>query len=182
MTKRLVLFVGVLLLGFGVSSAGAGSARATDDGSLFPHPVKAFKGDQCVEPVDVMRRNHWKYLKHQRDETVRQGIRGAKYSLRQCIECHAVPDKEAGGARTVRVFCGECHKFAAVNIDCFQCHTTKPENVKSSDAMPTGPLPPGHPTMNKAASGRDVPWTRKTPLADLGQVQKEGSPCDVRLQ
>lgn len=128
----------------------AGTASAEDSGVPLPHPAKAFKGDQCVEPVDVIRRKHPDFLKHQRDETVKDGIRGKKYSLVDCVECHAVPDPEAGGARTVRTFCNECHKYAAVSIDCFQCHTTKAET-----AALKGPLPPNHPKQSAALG----PWS-----------------------
>ncbi|MBL6959341.1 MAG: hypothetical protein ISR52_10200 [Rhodospirillales bacterium] len=95
----------------------------------LPHPVKAVKGSQCVEPVDTMRREHMNFLKHQRDDTLRGGIRGAKHSLRQCIDCHAIPDpKGASKDRTVGPFCTSCHEYAAVSIDCFQCHTAKAED------------------------------------------------------
>jgi hypothetical protein len=66
------------------------------------------------------------YLEHQRDETVRKGIRAGKYSLGKCITCHATPDAQAGGAETIRPFCAQCHAYAALRIDCFECHTSKP--------------------------------------------------------
>lgn len=90
----------------------------------LPTLAKAFKGDQCVEPADIMRRQHMTYLDHQRDETVREGIRGNKYSLQQCIECHATaaPDVAGGTVRTLKPFCAECHAYAAVSLDCFACH------------------------------------------------------------
>lgn len=102
----------------------AGPALA-DGGVPMPHPAKAFKGEKCVEPNDDMRRNHMNYLKHQRDETLREGVRGQKYSLNQCIDCHAVksPDVAGGKVRTLKPFCKECHSYAAVSIDCFACHT-----------------------------------------------------------
>ena len=92
----------------------------------LPAPVRAAKGAQCVEPVEDMRRNHMNYLTHERDETVHKGIRGRKHSLKACVECHAVPDKAAAGARTIEPFCSECHRYAAVRMDCFQCHTGSP--------------------------------------------------------
>ncbi|HEY9162958.1 MAG TPA: hypothetical protein VIN57_00005, partial [Magnetovibrio sp.] len=111
----------------------------------LPNPAKAFKGTECVEPVDSMRRNHMTFLMHQRDETLREGIRGNKYSLNQCIECHAVtsPDVAGGKVRTLKPFCSECHSYAAVSIDCFQCHTgaAAPEGAMSST------MPEGHPAV-----------------------------------
>lgn len=92
-----------------------------------PKPPRAAKGTECVEPVEDMRRNHMVYLDRERDETVHKGIRGRKYSLKGCVECHAVPDPAAGGARTVIPFCADCHRYVAVKIDCFSCHAATPE-------------------------------------------------------
>ena len=126
-------------LGLALVMGVAASMPASAEGRVpLPAPAKAFKGEQCVEPAAVMRREHGNYLLHQRDETVKDGIRGNKYSLRGCIECHAVPDKMAGGERTVAPFCGECHQYAAVTINCFECHTNKPESIKASGVMPAG--------------------------------------------
>ncbi len=115
-----VFFVSLAALLGGVPEVWAGEGRV-------PLPVlpKA-KGEQCVAPAEDMRRNHANYLLHQRDETMRKGIRSNKYSLKECVACHASPDAEAGGADTIRPFCAECHDYAAVKIDCFECHTTKP--------------------------------------------------------
>jgi hypothetical protein len=102
--------------------------QGTEDGRTpLPHPSTAFKGEQCVEPVAVMRRQHMNFLLHQRDETVRDGIRGKKYSLRGCIDCHATPDDSSHGARTVQGFCDACHDYASVEITCFECHSDRAE-------------------------------------------------------
>ena len=66
----------IILVGFAISSV-----QAKHGNIPLPHPAKATGGDQCVEPSDIMRRNHMTYLMHQRDETVIKGIRGKKYSL-----------------------------------------------------------------------------------------------------
>jgi len=93
------------------------------------------RGEQCVEPVDIMRRDHFEFLKHQRDKTVREGIRTPRHSLAGCIDCHV--DKDAQG-RFVPVnakgqFCQSCHVYAAVKIDCFSCHAARPsERVSQS--------------------------------------------------
>ena len=100
----------------------------TEDGRTpLPNPNTAFKGDRCVEPVEGMRRQHMTYLLHQRDQTVRGGIRGQKYSIRGCIDCHAGPEESAGGARSVGGFCDACHDYAAVEITCFECHSDQAE-------------------------------------------------------
>jgi len=105
-------------------------AAAADEGGRTPKPVieRAAQGAQCVAPAAEMRRNHMDLLKHQRDDTVRGGIRGAKYSLKDCIDCHA--SKTTGSvAKTQDNFCVACHSYAAVTIDCFECHSAKPRSV-----------------------------------------------------
>lgn len=90
--------------------------------------VSKGKGEQCVEDTDFMRRNHMEMLKHQRDETMHNGIRTKKYSLNECISCHVQPD-EKGEVATIdspEHFCASCHNYAAVNIDCFNCHADRP--------------------------------------------------------
>ncbi len=81
-------------------------------------------GGHCVENPGYMRQNHMHMLKHQRDETVRQGIRGGKFSLSECVNCHASkPDDNVLGGSAH--FCQGCHEYAAVKIDCFECHSSK---------------------------------------------------------
>ena len=131
--------LGFVLVAFGIGSGLlAPSAQAGE--VPLPKPAKAFKGEQCVEPTDVMRRDHMEFLKHQRDETLREGVRGNKYSLNACIDCHAVtsPDVAGGKVRTLKPFCAECHSYAAVSIDCFQCHSGAVQpGIGSQSALPS---------------------------------------------
>jgi hypothetical protein len=113
----------------------AASAGAADDGGRTPKPVivKARSGTQCVEPPEVMRRQHMSFLKHQRDDTVHGGIRGAKHSLKGCVDCHA--SGETGSvAKAPGDFCSSCHHYAAVKIDCFECHASKPAKLAQGSA------------------------------------------------
>lgn len=80
------------------------------------------KGGQCVEDPQWMRKNHMNLLKHQRDETVRKGIRDEKLSLNNCIECHASTVDDSVIARDDS-FCVACHRYEAVKTDCFECHS-----------------------------------------------------------
>ena len=93
-----------------------------------PEPAKG-RGEKCVEPTDWMRRNHMKALMHKRDETVHQGIRSPKFSLKGCIDCHQVKgdDGKAVTAADPKHFCRTCHDYAAVRMDCFECHASRPE-------------------------------------------------------
>ena len=80
----------------------------------------------CVEPTEEMRRNHMRHLLHQRDDTVHKGIRTQQYSLEQCINCHISEAADAPRVSSEQHFCNSCHTYAAVSIDCFQCHADRP--------------------------------------------------------
>ena len=86
------------------------------------------KGEQCVEPTQVMRERHWEFILHQRDETVHKGIRTARHSLKNCLECHVQPDEDGRHPRASEPthFCTSCHVFAGIRIDCFECHADRP--------------------------------------------------------
>jgi len=88
---------------------------------------------QCVEATEVMRRDHMKLLLHQRDRTMREGIRTSKHSLAACVECHA--STKTGSVLGEQGFCESCHRYASVKLDCFECHAAKPERV-SAQARP----------------------------------------------
>ena len=97
-------------------------------GTPLPDIPKAVKGEQCVEETGFMRKNHMELLMHQRDETMHEGIRTKKHSLKNCFTCHIVRDENNKPVTVAdpRHFCRECHDYAAVKIDCFQCHSSTP--------------------------------------------------------
>jgi hypothetical protein len=81
-------------------------------------------GGQCVKDTQWMRKNHMHLLKHQRDETVRKGIREDQDALKNCVNCHASKSDNSVIARADS-FCVACHRYEAVSIDCFECHASK---------------------------------------------------------
>ena len=129
--ERLIFVVSLMVLAVlaGIVGAHAGDVPA-------PAVPKAI-GGACVAPPDVMRRDHMAMLKHGRDLTVREGERVEGGRLTGCVSCHAVSDGK-GAAVTVsspQHFCRACHDFAAVKIDCFECHASRPEQpAKATDA------------------------------------------------
>lgn len=103
------------------------------------------QGEACVADTAFMRRNHMSMLRHQRDETMRQGIRGNLYSLEECVACHAVagPDGMPLTVSSPQHFCRACHDYAAVSIDCFQCHASRPESGLAAAGLErSGGAPP----------------------------------------
>ena len=77
-----------------------GSVRAAD---ATPKPtIRIASEGSCIAPPEEMRRNHMEMLKHQRDRTLRQGMRGEKASLNECIACHASNLMQVAQAQTKR--------------------------------------------------------------------------------
>jgi len=107
------------------AAAGSSSPATTDERGLQPQVEKA-RGSQCVDEPAFMRRNHMKLLTHQRNDTLRGGIRTGKYSLKACVACHASQTSQSVNAEPGD-FCQSCHNYAAVKIDCFECHANTPE-------------------------------------------------------
>jgi hypothetical protein len=100
------------------------TAVHASDKSPVPH-LDIGKGGQCVvEDHALMRKTHMNLLKHQRDETMHKGIRGQKNSLADCVECHA-GNTTNSVLGSNEAFCQGCHTYAAVKLDCFECHTSK---------------------------------------------------------
>jgi hypothetical protein len=83
--------------------------------------IKIERGEACVAPTAEMRRGHMDMLLHQRDLTMRQGLREPRFSLKNCVDCHA--SRETGSVLGKEGFCSSCHEYAAVKMDCFECHT-----------------------------------------------------------
>jgi len=104
------------------------STGAATGGGLYPDIPKAV-GAPHPEGNDYMRINHMRMLSHDRDETMYNGNRSVKASIKECVACHAVmgPDALPIPVQEEGHFCRNCHEFAAVKVDCFQCHNSKPE-------------------------------------------------------
>jgi hypothetical protein len=121
----------------GLDGAEAATEKESSDNGVLLPVIPRGRGDNCVADTQFMRRNHMTMLRHQRDETMREGIRGKQYSLMECVSCHAVtgPDAMPVTVDSPEHFCRACHDYAAVSIDCFQCHASRPD---------TGPEAGGH--------------------------------------
>ena len=109
------------------------SAAAQADGGLLPE-IPAAKGERCVEPTEVMRRQHMDFILHQRDQTVHRGIRTEKHRFVNCINCHVQARADGTYPRYADAdhFCESCHRFSSVNMDCFQCHADRPVEAYGS--------------------------------------------------
>ncbi|MCY4219566.1 MAG: Hdr-like menaquinol oxidoreductase cytochrome c subunit [Gammaproteobacteria bacterium] len=101
------------------------------------------KGEQCIEPTEIMRKQHMQFLFHDRDLTMREGDRSIRHSLVDCVECHtqvnqqqkAIPINASGQ------FCAVCHEAVSVKIDCFSCHANIPDSSSGYSGFMNSGLP-----------------------------------------
>jgi hypothetical protein len=144
------LFVLTTLCALGLS--GLLTASAAEDAPAgvviagrVPLPlIEPARGERCVAETAYMRRNHMKLLSHQRDDTVHLGERTAAFSLKACIDCHASASTGSVAASASN-FCQSCHAYAAVKLDCFECHSSKPADeggVSPHGATPAATMQP----------------------------------------
>ena len=110
------------------------------------------KDGKCVEDTDLMRRDHMKFILHQRDQTVHAGIRTEKHSLKNCVNCHASSKTQSVLGK--EGFCESCHSYASVSIDCFSCHTSSPEKKATAraSAVASGEKSPEHMMTSRPAT------------------------------
>ncbi len=123
----LLLAITILFCAIGITIA-----YADGDHPDIPAPKQNYDEETlCVEPVEVMRKQHFEFVLDHRDQTVIDGIRTKKHSLNECIDCHITANQQGNYARYSEDthFCASCHQYAAVNIDCFQCHADRPEEA-----------------------------------------------------
>ena len=135
MHKALITIAGTAIAFTAIASSGEKPSFAPD----VPHPTNG--STECVQPEDEMKKNHMKYILHQRDATMHEGIRTKTYSLKECINCH-VPKNSEVRFGDDKHFCSSCHNYAGVSIDCFQCHMDRPmgENPHKSNAQASKPV------------------------------------------
>ncbi|QFY89775.1 hypothetical protein D5125_09900 [Magnetovirga frankeli] len=111
------------------------AGQGAPSGAGVPGTSKAEQaGATCVRPTEEMRRYHMDLIQHERDRTVREGIRVTDGSLAGCVDCHSRQDanQQPVAIDAEGEFCQGCHGFTAVNITCFQCHSSVPATVSAS--------------------------------------------------
>ena len=76
----------------------------------------------------VMIRNHPRFLFTFRSDVLHHGAKSPNDNLERCVTCHVVKDKAGQPVdfHNPTHFCVACHNKAAVTIDCFECHNSKP--------------------------------------------------------
>ncbi|MFQ6122474.1 MAG: sulfate reduction electron transfer complex DsrMKJOP subunit DsrJ [Dehalococcoidales bacterium] len=115
----LIIFLGLITIPVWYIMA---SGKAT----YVPEPEIVTEEKQCIEATQYMRDKHMDLLDDWRKSVVREGIRtyvasdGREYNMSlsgTCMECHSNKAE----------FCDQCHDYAAVKPDCWDCHNPPEE-------------------------------------------------------
>jgi hypothetical protein len=111
-----------------------------------PAPIVHPSSGECIEPVEVMRKNHMTMLYDWRDSVVRtsakdrrwyvnsKGVRFEKSLTRTCLGCH----------ESRRTFCDRCHERVSVTVTCFQCHASDHVSYDGGEAGASPEAPHDH--------------------------------------
>jgi hypothetical protein len=107
----------------------------------FARPAADFASlvaDHRTDDATVMIRNHPAFLFSHRTIVLHKGLTAPADNLERCVTCHAVKDAagQPVGFDDRRHFCRACHDKAAVSIDCFECHTSKPSPAGQASLDP----------------------------------------------
>jgi hypothetical protein len=147
---------GVLLAIAAVSALFALAAQAEEVGDFVLPSSKAAQVENCVEPTEYMRRNHFEVIRHQRDTTVYGGIRSTKHSLSGCVSCHVGydQDEQPVDIHAEGQFCSACHDYAAVDMNCFDCHATVPKGELWNQEVAAHPAHGGLGAVPRIAAGQ----------------------------
>lgn len=128
MRDRPVILAGLVLL-MALLTAPFWHGLMARTGGASPR-IPAAEGRHCVRPAAWMRRYHMKLLMQVRYEAVHEGIRNRQESLRGCMSCHVskMADGRYPSVTSRKFFCNACHEYVGVRIDCFSCHSNRPDS------------------------------------------------------
>jgi hypothetical protein len=110
----LIIFLGLITLPIWYDMASGKAA-------YVPEPEIITEEKECIESTQYMRDKHMDLLDEWRESAVRQGVRtyiasdGQKYEISltgTCLSCHSNKAE----------FCDQCHDYAAVKPNCWDCH------------------------------------------------------------
>lgn len=128
-----------LAVALGVSALLVAHTPTAAAGDNKPEPVIAqAKAEHCIKDEGFMIRNHPDLLKHQRNDTLRRGIRSGDFSLKRCMECHS---NNATDHAAIKTDCDTCHSYAAVKLDCWDCHAKRAAKATLAQTPASQPSP-----------------------------------------
>jgi len=99
--------------------------------------------DHRSDDNTVMIRNHPKFLFSHRTAVLHAGAITPGDNIERCVTCHAVKDASGQPVSSddPTHFCRGCHIKAAVTIDCFECHQSKPTPQGQAMLLPRDRFP-----------------------------------------
>jgi hypothetical protein len=143
MMKGMARLLGICLRVVAVAGAAAFAMASVPNamaGVTTPEPEIAMaKAAHCIRDDEYMIRHHPDMLKHQRVDTLRRGIRSGDFSLKHCMECHS--NYQTAGNGPIKTDCDNCHEFAAVELDCWDCHAKRPPKTPVAPVQADRPSP-----------------------------------------
>jgi predicted CXXCH cytochrome family protein len=125
-TVAVVLVVLLVVLAGLIGALNASGEEGRSAGIPMPI-VPAGQGESCVDDPEFLRRYHMTVLQQEHDKAQLTHMPAEKYSLKECVTCHAAkgPDGSIVTADSPQHFCRSCHDYAAVEIECFDCHRSR---------------------------------------------------------
>ena len=126
--KRLVIFSILCISLLGIT------ACDSEPPALMKATVQFESEEKRDKHISYMRTHHMHALKHKQDDTMYNGIRTEKHSLKACINCH-VPESYNGKVlrhTDPEHFCSTCHNYVAEKLNCFECHVDHPVKTEES--------------------------------------------------
>ena len=130
MRDRSVIYTGLVFF-LGLVTFPVWHDLAAGTSSRGPQPVLPTNEKQCVAPLGYMRTSHMQMLMDWRDAVVRHGLHsfkafnGKTYTMDltgTCFSCHTNKAE----------FCDRCHNYAAVSVQCWDCHVEPKLVLRSS--------------------------------------------------
>lgn len=121
-----------------------GKAAPAPESNLNTPAINQLTEKKCIEDTEYMRENHMKILNDWRETVVRDGNGiyvakdGTEYEMslqNTCLECHADTEDLITSSPTEDLltedagFCFECHDYASVDPDCWECHLEEGGNL-----------------------------------------------------
>lgn len=155
----------ILIAAIAIAAPAAAQQVPAGSGPAIPRA----SGEPHAEGNAYMRRWHMSMMKHDRDKTMYQGQRDVTASIGECFDCHTVRN-EAGTPVTVadeRHFCRVCHDYAAVQVDCFDCHRSTPADFE--EPAPHAANDPAHRSGHRPAQ-RSAKASVRPGNADVARI------------
>ncbi len=88
-----------------------------------PQPILPAQEKECIAPRGYMRTSHMRLLVDWRDSVVRHGMHSYRASSGRTYAMGFTGTCLSAGCHANKAdFCDRCHNYAAVSVNCWDCH------------------------------------------------------------